>query len=185
METEITYAKLAEDIRLSQGVDQLSNFTPLKINTKLPKHQGNWMTGVIWIIIAVLFIIALLIICTMFPWIFPFLGHCIVILFQGKGRCCSLVYKVPKKEEAVNETEMKTVEETPLMTPPSGDSIPSRTGGLDGGQEGVSARVMMDPRIDLLMTPANAPSRYPYLENFYETTNPGHIWRISKGKYDE
>jgi len=37
VETEITYAKLAEDIRLSQGVDQLSDFTPLKINTKLPK----------------------------------------------------------------------------------------------------------------------------------------------------
>jgi hypothetical protein len=44
---------------------------------------------------------------------------------------------------------------------------------------------MMDPRIDLLLTPANAPSRYPDLENLYETTNPGHIWRISKGKYDE
>jgi hypothetical protein len=43
----------------------------------------------------------------------------------------------------------------------------------------------MDPRIDLLITPANAPSRYPDLENFYETTNPGHTWRISKGKYDE
>jgi hypothetical protein len=185
VETEITYAKLAEDIRLSQGVDQLSDFTPLKINTKLPKHQGNWMTGIIWIIIAVLFIIALLIICTVCPWFFPFLGHLIVILFEGMGRCCSLVCRVPKKEESENETEMKTVEETPLMTPPSGDSVPFRTGGPDGGQESISAPVMMDPRIDLLITPANAPSRYPDLENFYETTNPGHTWRISKGKYDE
>jgi hypothetical protein len=39
--------------------------------------------------------------------------------------------------------------------------------------------------MDLIMTPANAPSRYPDLENFYETTSPGHQWKITKGRYDE
>ncbi len=77
--TEITYSKLAEDIRLSQSVEKLNEFSPLEINTRHPKNHGNWLFRNILVVII---IVILIVICVLCPGFFPLMGSCFAGIFK-------------------------------------------------------------------------------------------------------
>jgi hypothetical protein len=186
-ETEITYSKLAEDIRLSQSVEKLNEFSPLEINTRHPKNHGNWLSGIFWIILVVIIMIILIVICVLCPGFFPLIGSCFAGIFKGLKTCCSISCCPPKETGEQNDLEMAGTEGAPFLPQaPLSTKLFSPDGDTSVVYPDTSKNApLTDPRMDLIMTPANAPSRYPDLENFYETTSPGHQWKITKGRYDE
>ncbi len=174
IDTDITYKKLMDDIRIAQSVKNLEDFSPIKLNIKNPTHQNNYVAGITWIVILISMVVIIIIICVIcpgcFPAIFASLVYCCTGFFRGMSACGVACCKTlgpadPETQEPQPVDEVELLLKAPLSQP---------------------FTPMTDPRItNILNVPSDAPPRYPNLESNYETTKPWHEWRITKGRYNE
>ena len=193
VESEVTYGKLMSDVKMAQDVLTLNNFSPLKVDLRRPMQQSNWLTGIFWFTMIIIFLIFMGCFCRMCP-------NCLPMIFSSMNWCCTGYFRGIKtawhsRGKEANANLPDTLPEAPAEAVPLIPHVSNTLSGLPPHSimEGVHFNSHMEALSSSLMDPNlleriplfNSKVMYPKLESNYESARPYHIWRISKGKYNE
>lgn len=186
-ETEVTYKKLISEIRIAQDVEQLSDFTPLKVDLRRPLHQNNWIAAVTWCIVFFFILTIFGTICKICPNCFPMIWTSIVWCCIGYWSGLTTFFSSCRKSSAepvpAVSVELHENGEGEVLISPTG--LPPVVSAPPQSYLDVKGSVMMDPNMSDTLYSVTKRVRYPNLETHYQETRPRHEWGISKGRYNE